>query len=493
MSSIFESIQARAQHKPESLAIMGNASALSYAQLLDEVNTLRKKIDGDCIGIFLENSPAWAIADIALFAGNKTCVPLPGFFSNLQIDHIIEDAGIQQIITDKPERLHNIRGQLSKESITIANQSLSLVTLDQKTQPIASDICKVTYTSGSSGTPKGVCLSKQSIERVTESLRAATNASSQDICLALLPLSTLLENIGSVYIPLTAGACCTLVPSDDLGIYGSSLVSVTDLMEVIAQSRPTSLILTPRLLNLLVTVEALNPCLPDSLRFIAVGGAVVSTSLLERAASLGLPVYQGYGLSEAASVVSLNTETDNKIGSVGKVLAPNTLRIDDQGEIHLRGNLFKGYLHDRNSGAHKEWATGDLGYMDEQGYLFINGRKRNVFITANGRNVSPEWIEEELTQHSPILQAAVFGESRPFNVAFLVCDDGVTSEKIQEIVTLTNEHMPDYARVEVFVLAESAFTVENGELNTAGVLDRQQIYAHYEKVIDEIYKEKKAI
>ena len=146
------------------------------------------------------------------------------------------------------------------------------------------------------------------------------------------------------------------------------------------------------------------------MRFAAVGGAPVSPRLLQRAADLGLPVFEGYGLSECASVVCLNTPGHHKPGSVGRPLPHLRLRVADDGEVTVSGQAFSAYLGEKPSAA-GYWPTGDLGELDEDGFLYLRGRRRNVFITAFGRNVAPEWVERELTLEPAIAQAAVFGEA----------------------------------------------------------------------------------
>ena len=123
----------------------------------------------------------------------------------------------------------------------------------------------------------------------------------------------------------------------------------------------------------------------------------------------GLPAYEGYGLSECASVVALNAPGAVREGSVGRVLPHATLRIDEAGEIHVRGATMLGYLGEEGASP-EEVATGDLGFINDDGYLYVQGRRKNLLITSLGRNVSPEWVERELLAHTSIGQAVVFGD-----------------------------------------------------------------------------------
>jgi long-subunit acyl-CoA synthetase (AMP-forming) len=230
--------------------------------------------------------------------------------------------------------------------------------------------------------------------------------------------------------------------------------------------------------------------LPASLRYIAVGGAPVSAALLKRARGLGLPVYEGYGLSEAASVVSMNIPGQDCIGSVGRPLAHVGVRIATDGEIMVGGNLFSGYLG-KPFGRMDEWATGDIGFLDSNGYLHITGRKKTAFATAHGRKLAPEWIESELTETSAIAQAALFGEGRSCNVAVVVPSNATTAARIGPIIDTLNQTLPDYAQVGRWIIADEPFSARNGLANGAGALNRQAIAERYSQQIERLYEGKK--
>ncbi|MCB1773097.1 MAG: AMP-binding protein, partial [Gammaproteobacteria bacterium] len=245
---------------------------------------------------------------------------------------------------------------------------------------------------------------------------------------------------------------------------------------------------TPQTLQ--AVVEALEEGVPGKpvLRFAAIGGAPVSSRLLSRAVDLGLPVYEGYGLSECSSVVCLNTPSHNRPGSVGRPLPHVDLAIADDGEVIVRKSGFRGYVG-QSGAARVDWRTGDVGALDADGFLYLHGRRRNVFITAFGRNVAPEWVERELTLEWPISQVAVFGEARPFNVAVIVAAEAATVAQVDEAVASVNRTLPDYARVGRWVRAETPFLTANGLLTGTGRVRRQQVYERHRDVIESIYQE----
>jgi long-subunit acyl-CoA synthetase (AMP-forming) len=218
---------------------------------------------------------------------------------------------------------------------------------------------------------------------------------------------------------------------------------------------------------------------------VAVGGGRVSPALLERADRLGLPVYEGYGLTECASVVALNTPAARRIGSVGRPLPHAEVTIDARGEIHVAGTAISGYVGGEN--VPQRFATGDLGYFDTEGFLHVSGRRKNMFITSFGRNVSPEWVEAELCEEPAIAQAAVFGEARPWNVAVIVATPTMQPEQLRSAIRAANQRLPDYARVGDWIVAGSPFTHGNGELTANGRNRRAAIWIRYRHELDALY------
>ena len=160
------------------------------------------------------------------------------------------------------------------------------------------------------------------------------------------------------------------------------------------------------------------------------------------------------------------------------------MSIAPDGEIVVENQSMLGYLGERRS-AGPAIATGDLGYLDEDGFLYVTGRRKNVFITSFGRNVSPEWPEAELLHRPEIAQACVFGEAQPFNTA-VVCpaDASVTPGAIADAILSANRNLPDYARVADFIIADEPFSAANGLLTPSGKLRRETIALRYIAPID---------
>lgn len=469
----------------------GAGIRLSYRQLHQQVEAMTARLASSphsVVGLLADNGPAWLVMDLAAVRAGVALVPLPGFFSAGQLAHVIGDAGIHAVYTDHEQRLAGMAVQ-RRQALQICGarwQQLELAGSAAAALPSAT--AKLTYTSGTTGTPKGVCLAGESLATVAKSLHACTAIAPHDRHLCLLPLATLLENVAGVYVPLLAGACICVPPLAEVGMAGAAGLDVERLLAAFHRYGASRAILLPHMLQLVV--EALRQAAPPPslLRFLAVGGAPLAASLLEEAAYLGLPVYEGYGLSECASVVAVNHPAACRLGSVGRPLPHVRLEFAADGEILVNGACFLGYLGDtagRDGGG--PLRTGDLGYLDGEGYLHITGRKKHIFITSLGRNVAPEWVERELVLHAAIRQAAVFGEGRPWCVAVVVKAQDSDDRQVAAAIAAVNRTLPDYARIGGWVAADEPFLPANGQLTATGRLRRSVIRDIYEPALSLLY------
>jgi long-chain acyl-CoA synthetase len=496
MSRILDAIRRHAAGTPGAPALSDGRQGLGYAALAREIAAAAEVLRTAaprCLGIALENSPAWAVMDLAALSTNVPAVPLPAFFSPAQQTHVLRDAGVELLVTDDPAAqlipLTAGCAVTARSEIRIAGRALRLMRLaGLDSVPLPANTAKITYTSGTTGSPRGVCLAARAMEAVAASLAEAAALGPGDRHLAALPLATLLENVGGVYAPLLAGACAVLPPLRAVGLEGAARSEPGLLATALWAQDATSVILTPQMLQGLVGVMEGGMPRPSRLRFAAVGGAPVAERLLARAARLGLPVFEGYGLSECASVVALNRPGANKPGSAGRPLPHVRVRVARDGEILVEGATLLGYAGEARPGA-GPFPTGDLGYLDGDGYLHVSGRKKNLFITSFGRKVAPEWVERELTLHPAIAQAAVFGEGRPWSVAIIVPRGRLEPETVERALAEANAQLPDYARVRAWLQADAPFTPKNGQLTANGRLKREAIRAAYQPRMDQLYEE----
>jgi long-chain acyl-CoA synthetase len=446
----------------------------------------------------LDNGPEWLVLDLAIRSLHAVHIPLPTFFSPAQIAHAMAGSGAEALILPADTPLPDAFAAHTTQSV---GDGLILLKLYPAPISLPAGTACITYTSGTTGSPKGVCLDATSLLAVAQSLADAAAPLSPKRHLCLMPLSTLLENVAGLYAALLSGAEIAVPPLAEVGYTGASGLDVPTLIACLHRYRPQSAILLPQLLLALVVAAEHGAILPDSLRFLAVGGGRVGPALLARAAALGLPVYEGYGLSECASVVCLNRPGASRLGSVGKPLPHAKVSIID-GELFVAGVRHLGYLGDdipaqsspvqnapvKGEPPQSAIATGDLGHIDADGFVHITGRSKHMFITSFGRNVSPEWVESELLQHPAFAQAVVYGEARPFNVAIVWprradLDDASLLEALHQV----NRGLPDYAHIRDIVRADTPFSFADGLLTSNGRPRRDAILVRYRAAIDARY------
>ncbi|QQE87519.1 AMP-binding protein [Azotobacter chroococcum] len=480
MSPAVESFWQTLAAHGERPALQEGERRLNYRQLLDEIEMRAgylRRIAARRLALELDNGIEWALWDLAALRAGVVCIPLPGFFSADQQRHVLGSAGVDTLIAADPSR----HAPLGFESLA---EGFSQRRPAQVAELPAGTL-KITYTSGTTGQPKGVCLDAGAQLRVATSIWQACGPSGIERHLCVLPLAVLLENVAGLYALLLGGALVELVPLAQVGLEGASRFDLPRFLGTLQRSRPNSLILLPQLLLAWVTALESGSPLPDSLRFVAVGGGRVAPQLLERAEALGLPVFEGYGLSECASVVCLNTPGQRRIGSVGRPLPHLQVRLADDGEVLVRGARMLGYLGEPAPAG--DWlGTGDLGHF-EGDFLVLHGRKKHQFVTAFGRNVNPEWVEAELVQQLPIAQAWLHGEAQPANVAVLQPRSaGIDDEALARAVARVNAGLPDYARVHHWLRAEQPFSVANGLATANGRLRRAALFQHYRTAIERV-------
>jgi len=493
--NLLYSIQLHAAQHPlsialKSISIENEEFALNYDELNNKIAELSTQFlsftANKPIAINIDNHPAWVVIDLAALACEAPLVPLPSFFSDAQLLHAIQNAGVVVVITDNPSRFRQILGDLitGQFTLNVTNKILTQFMLAIPTVELTNGTVKITYTSGTTGNPKGVCLGLDAITNVAKSVKDAVGLTRKSQHACILPLSTLLENVAGVYATLLAGGTVHVLPSAKVGFSGSHFDS-EKLYDTLANTQANTVILIPELLKALLFKLETGAQALKHLQFVAVGGAHVSITLLNRAQQIGVPVFEGYGLSESASVVALNTPIANKIGSVGKPLEHIELMFSTEQEILLKGAQFLGYTKDPTTDT---WlATGDIGYIDDDGFLYISGRKKHIFITSFGRNVSPEWVERELTSQPAIAQACLFGEAKPWNTAVIVAQVSANIEQIQESINKVNQTLPDYAQIKQFVMADLPFSVSNQQLTPNSRLKREAIWQSYEHNINKLY------
>lgn len=448
-------------------AVESAFATLSRSELFEQADAFAGRLRAQQVRVLatlLDNGPAWIVADLAARQAEVVHLPLPGFFSAAQIAHALQLAGADAVLCAGAAAPSFAPAPAA--ACELAGTPLAWIRLNAAPVPLPEGTATLTFTSGTTGTPKGVCLGRAALEAVAEGIAAATDALQITRHLSALPYAVLLENVAGVLAPLRRGATVIAPPLAELGLTGAAGFDPARLHATLEKTRPHSLILLPQMLRAWVGwMQAAGRRAPDSLKLVAVGGAAVGAPLIEAAHALGIPACEGYGLSEAGSVQTLNLPGASRPGSAGRALPHARLRIAADGEIEVAGSLFLGYLGDRGETAPPPewWGSGDLGSIDADGFVHVRGRKKQVLITSYGRNVSPEWVETALRGEPAIAQAVVFGDGEPALSAVLWPGLAETGDAaLQASVERANATLPDYARIARWCRARAPFDATSG-------------------------------
>ena len=486
----------RDDSSPNDRVLESGSISLSRSELIEKTQNLASQLQAMGIGsvaLYVDNGIEWIVSDLACQLAGIRIVPLPLFFSEAQVLHAISSSGVDAIITDRglPAALSD--AARAADFRRCAKDKTRLYRLAPAADILLPDTTqKITFTSGTTGTPKGVCLSVSQQITLASSLAAAIDIEHpRHLC--LLPLSTLLENLAGVYAPLIAGGTVVAPPLAEVGLTGSSGLDLSELLQSIQRHRPDSLILVPEMLKALTMAAAAGWHPPQSLRFVAVGGGKVAPELLRQARSVGIPAFEGYGLSECSSVVCLNVPDNDNIGSVGRPL-PHVSVTTENGEIIVSGSSFLGYANQPDSWGKDRVHTGDVGHIADNGFIHVDGRIKHQFITSFGRNLSPEWVESELLAGPLLQQVCVVGDDRPYCVALIHPRDAAANDQdIAAWIRKVNLKLPDYARIATWYRLPTPLTVQNGLVTENGRPKRANIELTYQLAIDAMYAMSKEV
>lgn len=468
---------------PASAVLRDGQRSWSAAELQTEVGRFAALLRARAtrvLATLMDNSPAWVAADLGAAESGVIHVPLPLFFSRGQVGHALQAAGVDTLLVAPAFALS--WPAAAQQRVDVAGQALVLVTLPARPVALPAGTSKITFTSGTTGTPKGVCLDAGALRRLALGLVQALEPLDIHRHLCALPLSVLLENVAGMMAPLSRGTLCIVPPLEQVGLSGSSGFDPARWHAAVAAHAPDSVILLPQMLRAWVG-HLMQGGLraPASLKLVAVGGAAVGAGLIHAAQAVGIPAFEGYGLSEGGSVQTLNLPGASRPGSAGRPLPHARVRIAADGEIEIAGSLFAGYLGDDRPPP-AWWPTGDLGRIDADGFVYVEGRKKNVLVTAFGRNVSPEWVESALCEEAALAQAVVFGDAQPaLSAVVWPAGANATDTALQAAIDRCNAGLPDYARVQRWVRARGPFDAGSGFATANGRAQRAAVWqAHAE-------------
>jgi len=496
---------------------------------------------GDRVAICMRNRVEWVFFDQAAFALGLVVVPL--YFDD-RADNMafcLNDAGVRLLFIQDAdqwpalreqvktiERVVYLRGEMEPESeVRELNEWLpERGEILERSTAKSDDLATIVYTSGTTGRPKGVMLSHRNIvSNVIASLKAFT-ITPNDVLVSFLPLSHMLERTCGYLAVVCAGAQTIFARS------------VPQLGEDIATQRPTILIAVPRIFERIwgrmqeqmpvgsprrrlfdkavdvgwrrftgeagiadhlswpllkaLVAKKLYRRLGGRLNLIVVGGAAFAPTLARVFVGLGLPIIQGYGLTETAPVLAANRVDDNDPMSVGKALDGIELRCDDNGELLARGPcVMVGYWNNPDAtravvDAQGWLHTGDIARID-RGRVYITGRLKEIIVLSNGEKVPPADAEHAILQDPIFEQVMVVGEGRARLGLLCVAK----TDNLAELCARANRQLhdfPGYARICHIGRAPEPWTVENGLLTPTLKLKRRELGARYAETIEAMYR-----
>src|SRR6185312_14696085 len=349
----------------------------------------------------------------------------------------------------------------------------------------AEDVAVMVYTSGTTGAPKGACLSHRYIINSVESLRQTIPIYDTDVSFSYLPFCHVAERISGLYNRLYAGASAYFV--DDLARLGEYMLEV----------KPTVFASLPRFFEKIHArivadgATRIEDYFGGRIRLATSGGAPLPLEVAEFFAKADLPILQAYGLTENVCV-AFNRPDNYKFGTVGPPMPGCEVRLAADKEILVRSEMmFSGYYKAPEETAKvfsDGWLlTGDLGEFDEDGFLKIIGRKKELIVTSTGKKVAPALLENMLKESHLISQAMVYGEGRSYLVALITLNAAAKRETVQAIIDGVNRRVSSTESIKRFAILDRDFEIACDEITPTGKLKRDVITNRFRDVIDGLY------
>ncbi len=511
-------------------------------KLSSKIKSLIK--EGDRCLILSENRPYWLMTDLSIMNAGGISVPIFTTYSANDYEYILRDCNPSLIFVSNNEQFKKIKKFINKE----VKKIISFEKLDEESLLIE-DILKenikekiinnnlkrkspacIIYTSGTSGNPKGVVLSHGGIlsncEGAVELLQPLIKKKNP-VFLTWLPLSHSYEHTVQ-FIQILVGAKVFYAESIDKLIPNMAIAKPTIMTAVprfyqnlftkinmsfekltglkrslIDQTlnlgkkilKKKELSFNERIVNFLCEKLVRNKIknqFGGNLQAFVSGGGALDQNIGEFLNAIGLPTLQGYGLTEASPVVSCNLPDLVKVDSVGPPFRTNKVKIANDGEILIKGeNVMLGYwnLKEETEKTIKDgWLhTGDIGELDNNNYLKITDRKKDIIVNLGGDNISPSKIENILCLNEKIKQSFVYGDKKNYLVAIIICEKEINKEKIKPIIENVNKSLNVVEKIKKFILINDEFTIDNGMLTPTLKLKRKEIIKNYKQQLENLY------
>lgn len=528
---------------------------------------------GDRVAIMAATRYEWTLLDFAIWYAGGITVPIYETSSPSQIAWIVEDSEVKLVFAETDSHAKAVDRAITQEKLdsveyllTIDGEDLNelrstgshIADEDVESRRSAAnleDLSTIIYTSGTTGKPKGCELTHGNFVELslngTASLSEAINSRSSTVL--FIPLAHVFARFISV-ICVAAGARVGHTSDikdlvDDLGTFKPSfLLAVPRVFEkiynaammkaegdgkgkIFQKAAQTAidystaeqdgkagfgLKLKHGLFDKLV-YSKLRARMGGEVKFAVSGGSPLGARLGHFFHGVGLHVMEGYGLTETTAPLTVNTPTATKIGSVGQPLPGSAVKIADDGEILGKGVcVFRGYrnrpdLADETFTADGWYRTGDIGSLDDEGYLSITGRKKEILVTAAGKNIAPAQLEDQIRADAIVSQVVVVGDGKPFVAALITLDpetlpawlqrQGIPEDTpmsdliknqtiidhVQSVVDRANESVSRAESIRTFRLLEDDFTIDSGHLTPSMKIRRADVMKDYADVVEDLY------
>lgn len=489
---------------------------------------------GDRVALMMSNRPEHWLADQA--AAHLGAVPSTVYatMTSSQVAYVAQHSratvaileGIDQVgrllpvLDELPELRHVI--VLDPDALVaeddrfvawsdVVTEKADLAAFESVWRAIApDDPATLIYTSGTTGVPKGVVLTHRNVIANVEGLDAAANVPENFSSVCYLPLAHIAERIVSIYMPIQKVGHVTFCPDPN------------QLLGQLVQTRPTLFFGVPRVWEKIAAGLSAKPEATlatvglDRVEWACSAGAPLPSDVQEYFRARGMPILEGWGMTETTGIATTTGVEELRLGSVGKATPGNEIKLLEDGEVLVRGPIVcAGYLQESGSVAPaadaEGWMhTGDIGRLDADGFLYIVDRKKELIITSGGKNIAPVAIEALLTRHPLIGQALAYGDRRPYVVALIVLDpeaapgwaisSGITYSSLAELsghpellreiglaVAAANKELARVEQVKAFHVLPTEWTVEGGELTPSLKMKRRVVQDKNHEAIQALY------
>jgi long-chain acyl-CoA synthetase len=510
---------------------------------------------GDRVAVFGNTCEAWVVADLGILMAGATTVPIYPSLVGDQAAYIVRDSGAKVLFAEDDSLVARIREADAKLADGLTRTILfgemlapeaakeSAATVDERIAALrADDLATLVYTSGTTGPPKGVMLTHRSLLADAEGLAKVVPVTVDDEQLLFLPLAHIFGKM-------------LVVSGIRIGYSTAFAETMLKALDNAAEVRPTFMGAVPRVFEKVYAVanekaasaggmkqrlftwatevgkrrqggwggfwadrlvlSKIRARFGGRIKFLISAGAPLAKELADWFDGAGIPVLEAYGLTETSGGTTFNALNRQRYGTVGPALPGVEVKIAGDGEVLVRGpTVMKGYWgHDEATreviDASGWFHTGDIGEIDGEGYLRITDRKKDIIVTAGGKNVAPQNIENLMKQSAWVSQAMVYGDKRPYLVALVTLnvetvtrfarENGIDGEpgalvehvevraEVQRAVDDVNSRLSSFETVKKFAILERDFTIEGGELTPTLKVKRKVVSDRYGKLLEELY------